>query len=180
MNSEIFSELCRADNKQLEDLFRVAKAPDFQRLAGFEWRGVNTSTLPRLLGLQKFIKGFFYDGDRPSGYNVRVRQNGLDADWIEISSGGKSRRFGYYLVCPVGAAGPDNHYPDALLLDYAASPRNPRLRVERRLRDYLVQPYPDHPDVLLGKAYLAFGSARLPSNFFVLERIGPAPDSPAA
>jgi hypothetical protein len=39
------------------------------------------------------------------------------------------------------------------------------------LRDYIVQVYPDDPDLLLGKAYLAFGSLRIPVSFFVLQRL---------
>jgi hypothetical protein len=39
------------------------------------------------------------------------------------------------------------------------------------LRDYVVQPDPRNPDVLLGKAFLAIGPMRFYSNFFVLERL---------
>jgi len=39
------------------------------------------------------------------------------------------------------------------------------------LRDYVVQPDPADPDLLLGKAYLALGPFRVPSNFFVIERL---------
>jgi hypothetical protein len=60
-----------------------------------------------------------------------------------------------------------------LLLNYGASLRNPRRGVERLLRDYLVQPYAQNPDLLLGKAYFAFGSRRVFSNFFVIERLRP-------
>jgi hypothetical protein len=175
MTGKTFLELCSASNAELEAILQSALAPDFNRLAGFEWRGANMSALPRLLGLQKFIKGFFYDGDQPAGYNVKVRQNGLDAEWIESASPGRPRRFGFYLVCPAQSTETDRIYPRALVLDYGASPHNPPFRIERSLRDYLVQPDPDNPDVLLGKAYFAIGSARLPSNFFVLERLGRAP-----
>ena len=58
-----------------------------------------------------------------------------------------------------------------MLLDYGASHRNPPLGLERALRHYLVQPYPANPDLLLGKAYFAVDGFRVPSNFFVLERL---------
>lgn len=171
MSEKIFFELANANNTELEAIFQWAAAPNFSRLAGFEWRGVNTSWMPRLLGLQKFIKGFYYDGQQPAGYNVKVRQNGLAGDWIEGTSPGKPRRFGFYRVDPVGGTGPDRLYPQALLLNYGASPYNAPFKIERLLRDYLVQPDSDQPDVLLGKAYFALGPARLPSNFFILERL---------
>ncbi len=72
----------------------------------------------------------------------------------------------------------DSLYPNGILLDYGASPRNHRLAPERVLRDYLVQPYADDPDLLLGKAYLAFGSWRVASNFFVLGRLSPTKGTP--
>ena len=68
----------------------------------------------------------------------------------------------------------DHLYPRAILLDYGASPRNPPGAVERRLRDYVVQPDPANPNLLLGKAYFAFGNCRLASNFFIIGRLGPA------
>ena len=38
------------------------------------------------------------------------------------------------------------------------------------LRDYVVTPDPANPDVLLGRAYAAIGSARIPVSYFVLQR----------
>lgn len=72
------------------------------------------------------------------------------------------------------STGPDRLYPQALLLNYGASPHNAAFKIERLLRDYLVQPFLAQPDILLGKAYFAFGPSRLPSIFFVLERLGQA------
>ena len=38
------------------------------------------------------------------------------------------------------------------------------------LRDFLVQPDPNEPDVFLGKAYASLGPVTLPVSFFVLQR----------
>ena len=41
------------------------------------------------------------------------------------------------------------------------------------LRDYLVRVVPGSDDLILGKALLALGPARVASNYFVLERHRP-------
>jgi len=83
--------------------------------------------------------------------------------------GNDSFKHAWYDVGPVDLSAVDCKYPNALLLDYA-SQKNYLFEPSRRLRDYLVQVYPDNPDLLLGKAYVALGPVRLPMSFFVLER----------
>jgi hypothetical protein len=174
--SEWFLELARSSASELEGLLRSGQPPETQRLVGIEFRGANIGRLPRRLGLQKFIKGFFDGPDCVEGYNVTVSQNGLNAPWSPMPSHAQPRRFGFYLVTPVREhqGGRDTRYPNAVLLNYGASPRNPRLRVERALRDYLVIPDPERADVLLGKAYIAAGPLRLPVGFFVIECMQPS------
>ncbi len=166
-----FRKLIQASNAQRETLLRAAKAPADESIIGYEWRGYNASPLIRLMGLQKFIKGFFQGPTLVEGYNMPVAQNGLEAAWLAKPTAENPRRFGFYTVSQVDPATRDNLYPKAALLDYGASPRNAKGQIERTLRDYLVQPDPANPDVLLGKAYFAFGALRLPSNFFILERL---------
>ena len=179
MVSDHFRELAQTSDARREAILRASMAPALESLVGFEWRGYNASTFIRLLGLQKFIKGFFQDHDHVEGYNTPVLQNGIDAPWLAQPSPETPRRFGFYTVTPVDAASKENLYPRALLLDYGASRRNPAGRIERALRDYLVQPDPANPDVLLGKAYFAMGTLRIPSNYFVLERLRPVSWKPA-
>ena len=62
----------------------------------------------------------------------------------------------------------DARYPNALLLDYSLGANG---LFGPPLRDYIVQVYPDNPDLLLGKAYLALFGLRIPTNYFVLERL---------
>jgi hypothetical protein len=171
MTVERFRELTRSSNAQLERILRASKGPALELLLGFEWRGYNLSWPIKLLGLQKFIKGFFREGERVEGYNIPVQQNGLDAPWLDQPTPESPKRFAFYLVTPVDREAIDNSYPEAILLNYGASRRNPAYGIERLLRDYVVQPDPANPDLLLGKAYLAVGTMRLPSNFFVLERL---------
>src|SRR5438045_5087992 len=135
-----FDELARADAARLERVLAVGQAPEPEALAGSEWRGFNISALTRLMGIQKFIKGFFLASNGVEGYNVRVEQNGLSGPWIDKAVAQTSRRYAFFKVSHVNAMGIDHLYMNALLLDYAASARNPRFGVERILRDYLVQP----------------------------------------
>ncbi|MCI0419647.1 MAG: hypothetical protein L0312_10565 [Acidobacteria bacterium] len=171
MITDRFRELALFSDAQLELIVRASKGPALDSLVGIEWRGCNTSWRLRAVGLQKFIKGFFQEGMRVEGYNIPVQQNGLDAPWLDQPSPESPKRFAFYLVTQVDRESVDNVYPEALLLDYGASRRNPAYGIERLIRDYLVQPDPTNPDLLLGKAYLAIGTLRLPSNFFVIERL---------
>ncbi len=173
--SDAYRELASLSNAALEEKFRAGVAPSAADLTGFEFRGFNTPFFARLLGIQKFIKGFFLDGESVQGYNIPVKQNGMDGPWLHKPSADKPKRFGFYDVYAVRKEERDNLYPNALLLNYGASTRNPFYRVERVLRDYVVQPDPENPNLLIGKAYLALGPIRIPSNFFILERLRAAP-----
>jgi hypothetical protein len=172
MPADPFRRLTQASAAHLEQLMRASPAPPLQALVGLEWRGYNTSWQPRLLGIQKFIKGFFLVDGQVEGYNIPVAQNGPDAPWLHLPTRENPRRYAFYCVTPVNRASRDNLYPEALLLDYGTSNRNADSpAIAKRLRDYLVQPDRANPDLLLGKAYMALGPLRLPSNFFILERL---------
>lgn len=169
----LFAELARSTDAALERRLAGARGPDAASLAGWEFAGFNTPLFASLLGIRKFVKGFFRGPGGIEGYNIPVRQNGLRGPWLHSPDADHPRRFGFYRVVPVRPGSRDGRYPAALLLDYGASPRNRAWRPERVLRDYLVQPDPGEPDVLLGKATLALGPLRVATNFFVLERLRP-------
>jgi hypothetical protein len=106
------------------------------------------------------------------GYNIPVRQDGTAKPWSHKPSPESPKRFGFYHVIP-----DDGRHPNSVLLDYGASPRNLVIQPERLLRDYLVK-VPGEKDILLGKAYLAFGSCYVPVSWFILERLRPVSWSP--
>jgi len=168
-----YEELALSSNHALEEVFDSGAEPSLDALVGYEWRGYNIAVLARLLGIQKFIKGFFRLDGLTEGYNIPVQQNGLTEAWIHQPSVESPKRYAFYVVTRVDRTSQDNLYPRALFLNYGASPRNPPRAVERLLRDYLVQPDAQNPDLLLGKAYFAFGPWRVFSNFFVIERLRP-------
>jgi hypothetical protein len=166
----LFERLARSDNASLDAVFRDSPPPDYARLVDYQWRGWNTDATLRYLGLQKFVKAFFRGEFGAEGCNVRVAQSGLDGPWRQLRRNGRIRPYAFYLVDEGAAGMRQSANPRALLLDYGASARNPWWHIERRIRDYLVQPSADEPDTLLGRAWLGFGNVRWPSSFFVLER----------
>jgi hypothetical protein len=170
-----FFQLARMNPKQLQAIFDAGVTPRFEELLGWEFRGFNPPIFARILGFQKFKKGFFLDAgqsaDSPliSGYNVWVRQNQLEDPHIATPSEDRPKRHGFYLVGRVEPGGRENKHPHALLLDYGKG-RNAPWNPERVIRDYLVRVDPGNPDLFLGKAYMALGPLRVFSNFFILDR----------
>ena len=170
-SSARYKALTCLSNIELEKIFAASRGPALEALAGNEFMGFNVPWFTRLLGIQKFIKVFFGPTHGVEGYNIPVRQNGIDKSWEPLPSVSAPKRFGFYLVGKVDAKSRDNHYPNAVLLNYGASPRNKKYQVERVLRDYLVVPDPKNAEIVLGKAYVALGSARIATSFFVLQRL---------
>jgi hypothetical protein len=156
--------------RELEKIFQRGTMPNLDDLVGWEFRGVNhlpLNFLPvaQIVGIKKFVKGFFRtEDDRVMGYNRPVGRNALDGRWHVAD-----KKFGYYEVAPVDATARDNKYLHAVLLNYGKG-GNPALDPTQVLRDYVIQVDPNNPDLFLGKAYGAFGPLRIPTNFFILER----------
>ena len=157
----------------LSELFlimRRGETPDFDRMQGWEYKGFNRPGYLKLLGIQKFVKGFYRDATGMSwGYNEPVVQNGPDGAWLARPCPERPKRFAFYRVRKVDPREIDHWYLAALLLDYGQGP-NHRLDPSRFLRDYLVRVEPGSDDLLLGAASVALGPARVPTNFFLLER----------
>ncbi len=162
-------------NGTREALMLAGTAPTFESLAGWEFAGANALILTRLVGIRKFVKGFYEGAPRAAGptpflqgYNVNVRQNADDAEHLYSPSDEHPKRHGFYRVhAPVPGAR-DARYPNGLLLDYGLGGNG---LFGPPLRDYIVQIYPDDPDLLLGKAYVALGPLRIPVSFFILRRL---------
>lgn len=153
----LFRRMKEMSAAELAVLMAKGTPPPDEALAGWEFRGWNHPPVLALLGIRKFVKGFF-KGDGLEGYNRPPRQDSFENEWTRIG-----KPFGFYKL---------ERRPEGLLLDYGASPRNPAWKPERFLRDWLVQPDPAEPDVLLGRATLALGPYRPQTNYFLLERLG--------
>ena len=186
--SHDYRALIDLPERELEARLVRGETPDPAALAGWEYRGTNTPRWASLLGIRKFIKGFYRDDNGACwGYNVAVAQDGLDRPWTPrppllaalLHRPAAPRPFGFYRVDRVDPTARDNAYLHALLLDYGAG-GNPLLDGTGTLRDYLVRIVPGSDELLLGKAYLAVGPVRVAANFFVLERLRPAELRPGA
>ncbi len=176
--SRRFVELVRTGRRELERLVVTGHPPDLDSLVGWEMRGANTPSWSRLLGIRKFLKGFYRaeSGD-VFGYNCPVAQNPLAGPWLPRPSLESPKRFGFYRVSAVDPTARDNAYLHAALLDYSAG-HNPSLDPSTGLRDYLVEVPGSAGELFLGKAYYALGPTRLGVSFFVLERLWRGPASP--
>lgn len=168
--------LQRTTSGERELIMQSGVAPRFEDLVGWEFGGGNAVPLFRLLGIRKFVKGFYEGPPRAAkgpepfvqGYNIDVRGNADDEPHVLKPSPESPKRYGFYRVHRVVEGARDDRYPNALLLDYGLGGNG---LFGPPLRDYLVQVYPDDPDLLLGKAYLNILGLRVPSNFFVLKRL---------
>jgi hypothetical protein len=170
-----FEALTQKTDRELDTVFDAAPAPDPRVLIGWEWRGYNTPRFTGLLGIQKFIKGFFELDGKIEGYNLRTPQNGLGGPWTAKPSPEAPAAFGFFDVTQPAVR---HRGESGTLLDYGASRRNRWWRIDdvtmKVLRDYLVTPDAAHPEILLGKAYLQLGPFRFFSNYFVIEKLRPA------
>ena len=163
-----------ATTAQLELALLGGVPPKLESLVGWEFGGGNCVRIYSLLGIRKFVKGFYEGPARdqgPSpfvqGYNIAAIGNADAEPHVCKPSDEKPGRYGFYRVhAPVPGAR-DARYMNALLLDYGLGGNG---LFGPPLRDYIVQVYPDDPDLLLGKAYGAIGPLRIPLNFFVLKR----------
>ena len=162
-------ELEKMSMKELDTVFLRGEKPDVDTLVGWEFRGLNTPSWASVIGIKKFIKGFFLRDGEVFGYNSPVKQNGKRKPWIAKPSDDAPKRFGFYRVVDVDPTKRDNAYLHSVLLDYGRG-GNKRWDPTSGIRDYLVRVDPGNDDLFLGKAYYALGPLRLATNFFILER----------
>jgi hypothetical protein len=198
--SSDYLRLAHLPARSLQAVFRRGKAPDVAGLVGWEYRGANLRGAILLARMRRFIKGFQrVDEGAVEGYNVAVSGWSLAEPWRERRWADGSREFARFRVLPVGGersasrgGRPDSRqlglpgagqpagrvsappHPWALLLDYGVLPHpelGPAAALANRLRDYVVRVRRGSDDVLLGRAYLEFGSRSLPVGWFALERL---------
>jgi hypothetical protein len=166
-----YLRLARLSNRSLEKIVVGGERPDPGALVGWEFLGTNTPPTASILRIRKFLKGFYRDPSSGAafGYNTPVRQGRLEDPWKARPTESSPKRFGFFAVAPVDATARDNAYLHALLLDYSAG-GNRWFDVTNTIRDYLVRVERGSDDLLLGKAYMAAGPARVPVSYFVLQR----------
>src|SRR5258706_8388731 len=103
-------DLERMPMRELDRIFVRGATPSLDALVGWEFRGLNHLVfmlpLARLIGIKKFVKGFYRAEDgRVMGYNSAVKNNVLDGRWHVAS-----KRFGFYETAPVDPTPRGNKY----------------------------------------------------------------------
>lgn len=166
-------DLARLSDSELTRAFEAGTVPAPATLAAWEFRGYRPPLFARFVGIQKFKLGFYWKQGAPDdlwGYTIPTIQDGIHAPWTNRHGETAPKRFGFYRVVPVPPGDRDGKHPNALLLDHGQG-ENPFYDVTRQIRDYLVQVDPDNDDLYLGRTYLAVGLLRVPTSYFVLERL---------
>lgn len=172
-------ELRAADRHALMGLLVGGHPVDPRALDDSMYRGISLGLPPWALRLTwtKFGKTFLRDPSSGElrGWNVRMRQDGLDAPWTPLrDSWGARRTFGHYrVVDPAGFRvwpGTDS----GLLIHYGQG-GNRRRDPLRLARDPLVALGEGSSDLLLGWTFLDPGRGPLVPTpaFFCLLRQGP-------
>ncbi|RME90560.1 MAG: hypothetical protein D6767_06645 [Candidatus Hydrogenedentota bacterium] len=173
--SDACLSLWKKSGKDLEKLMQTGIKPDLTQLNGYRFRGLNVGLGPKLIGIRKFIKCFYLKdygyGQLLTGHNFIVKQNKPEEVYITLrNKKGQEKVQGYYLVEDAEKNSIWNQYPNAALLHYGRG-NNKWWDPAGKLRDFLVQPYADNPDLLLGKAYFQLGPLKIKGGYFVLERL---------
>ncbi len=172
--SEALLKLWKSKPSHLGEVMKEGLTPSRASLEGWNFRGINVGLPARLVGRRKFIKSFYPKeygyGHFLTGHNILVEQNAPEDEYVKKVKNDTPVVQGFYLIERAKGNPWWHKYPQATLLNYGKGD-NAWHELARALRDYLVQPYPDNPDILLGRAYFAFGPLTLPAGYFVLERL---------
>lgn len=170
-------DLLSLDARALAALLAAGHPIDPHSLDDREYRGISLG-LPHFveaLTWKTFKKVFHRDPttQRLRGWNVRMKQRGIDGPFEPLMRGGAPVTFGHYEVVE---ATPDNvpaGCDRGLLIDYGRGD-NRRLDPIRRLRDPVVALAAGSVDLLLGWSFVDLGFRRVSTpSYFCLERDTP-------
>jgi hypothetical protein len=171
------AELLHADRGTLRALLADGHPVDVDAIAGWQYRGVSLG-LPAWvdrLAWKTFAKCFWRDrpGAPVRGWNIRLRQTGLDGPVEPLVRRGRPFTFGHFVVVDPAGYGVPHGADRGVLLDYGLG-GNPALDPTARIRDPIVSLRAGSMDLLLGWTYVDVGVARVGTpSFFTLERYAP-------
>ena len=142
-----------------------------------EYKGISLG-LPALiekLSWKTFKKVFHRDpiSGALRGWNVRLKQTGLQGACVPLEKDGKPFSWGFYgVVDNAGRKSPKAVPAGALLIDYGVG-GNPAWDFAGLLRDPLVAVHPGSVDMLLGWSFVQAGPWQISTpSFFLLVRDG--------
>lgn len=165
------------DLKQLKRLMENGHPIDPTKLDNTQYNGISLG-LPHWveqLTWKKFKKVFHRDPATGwlRGWNVKVKQNGLDEPWEEVTEHGKPVAYGFYRVEPAEGHAMPLRARQGLMINYGEG-GNPALSPLSALRDPVVALEKDNVTRLLGMSYLDLGLFQAPTpSYFLLERGDP-------
>ncbi|WP_291720791.1 hypothetical protein [Bernardetia sp.] len=162
-----FEILKNKSKSDLDILFENSSMATFENIEGYSFIGYNTNSITGFLGFRNFIKVF--ETSQKTGYNIIVSQNKTSnhSNYIKKNKKGKPLKQGFYALY-----NPAKIDIQGLVIDYGKG-KNHFLEPARFLKDYLVVPYPQKPNILLGKAFLKIGKHLFFLSYFILKKFKP-------
>jgi hypothetical protein len=170
-------DLLDASNDELARVLAAGFAIDARALDDTQYRGVSLglpSTIESLTW-KTFRKVFHRDPVTRSlrGWNVRMKQNGIDGASEPLEKNGVPITFGHFEVLPAEGYAVPRGVERGLMLDYGLG-NNHVLDPTGRLRDPVVALNEGDSTVLLGWTYVDIGGRAVGTpSYFTLEREGP-------
>lgn len=165
-----FEMLKKYTTQELHHLFTESKPAHFDEVKEYAFIGYNTNSLTGILGFRNFIKVFEYSTEKGKwGYNIIVSQkksSNFDT-YIKRDKKGIPAQQGFYSVYEN-----KKNETKGLVIDYGTG-LNSFLEPARFLKDYLVVPSADNPNLFLGKAFLNLNGKLFFLSYFILERFKP-------
>lgn len=149
---------------------------DPKAIEGFAYRGTSLG-LPGFvekLTWKTFQKTFYRDEatGRLVGWNVRLHQDGLDAESRPLLENGRPVCVWNYEVIAPGGVPMPRGFDRGLIIDYSLA-KNPTFDTVRLMKDPLVALSPDSNDELIGVSYAVIGGVCIETpTYFTLEREG--------
>jgi hypothetical protein len=168
------NKLLDANQAELTEALHAGFAVDPSALDDTEYRGISLG-IPGViekLTWKTFKKVFHRDPERGvlRGWNVRMKQQGIDGPWVPMTKRGQPLTFGHFEVVPAGAEPVPQGCERGLLIHYGRG-HNRRLDPVGRLRDPIVALEEGSAERLLGWSYLDIAGRHVKTpSFFYLER----------
>ena len=151
-------------------MFEKSEPATFEEVKDYAFIGYNMNFLTGMLGFRNFIKVFEYSQEKKQwGYNIIVSQKkspNFDT-YIKRNKKGIPSKQGFYSVYKSS-----KNDIKGLVINYRTG-LNSFLEPARFLKDYLVIPSTDNPNLFLGKAFLNLNGKLFFLSYFILERFKP-------
>lgn len=168
------TELLDLDRPALTELLHGGHPIDPGALDDTEYRGVSLGIpgIVESLTWKTFKKVFHRDPEtgRLRGWNVRMKQRGIDGPWEPMMKRGQPLTFGHFEVVEARRGEVPAGCERGLLIDYGRG-GNRRFDPVCRLRDPIVALRAGSAELLLGWSYLQIGSRQVGTpSFFCLSR----------